>query len=46
MELQKKKEDLAGLLLDSQAGNAEHLEVGPFIHLKCALAVVITRTNR
>ncbi|KAI0876954.1 SNF2 family N-terminal domain-containing protein [Hypoxylon argillaceum] len=26
MELQKKKEDLAGLLLDSQAGNAEHLE--------------------
>ncbi|KAJ8119824.1 hypothetical protein ONZ43_g3312 [Nemania bipapillata] len=28
MELQKKKEDLASLLLDSQAGNAEHLEVG------------------
>ncbi|KAI8950617.1 SNF2 family N-terminal domain-containing protein [Xylaria longipes] len=26
MELQKKKEDLAGLLLDSQAGSAEHLE--------------------
>ncbi|KAI3324876.1 SNF2 family N-terminal domain-containing protein [Xylariaceae sp. AK1471] len=26
MELQKKKEDLAGLLLDSQSGNAEHLE--------------------
>ncbi|KAI0190821.1 SNF2 family N-terminal domain-containing protein [Astrocystis sublimbata] len=26
MELQKKKEDLAGLLLDSQAGSADHLE--------------------
>ncbi|KAI1353446.1 SNF2 family N-terminal domain-containing protein [Xylaria sp. FL0043] len=26
MELQKKKEDLAGLLLDSQTGNAEQLE--------------------
>ncbi|KAI1748343.1 SNF2 family N-terminal domain-containing protein [Xylaria castorea] len=26
MELQKKKEDLAGLLLDSQGGSAEHLE--------------------
>ncbi|KAI0421832.1 SNF2 family N-terminal domain-containing protein [Xylaria grammica] len=26
MELQKKKEDLAGLLLDSQTGNTEHLE--------------------
>ncbi|TGJ82686.1 hypothetical protein E0Z10_g6083 [Xylaria hypoxylon] len=27
MELQKKKEDLAGLLLDPQTGNTEHLEV-------------------
>ncbi|RWA04745.1 hypothetical protein EKO27_g10360 [Xylaria grammica] len=42
MELQKKKEDLAGLLLDSQTGNTEHLEASYRLLAQRTSAAAIT----
>lgn len=47
MELQKKKEDLAGLLSDPQARNTEYLEVSQkHTHVKCESMAVMIRANK